>query len=515
LGWFGKYRVSSYGHLTGLRALPQPGRLQFKPFTLSGVQREFDEHLPYEEKLDLGFDAKYRLTTNLTTDISFNTDFAQVEADQEQANLTRFELFFPEKRDFFLEGAGIFRFGERAFSPLFPASVLFFSRRIGLSEDNEPVSLYGGVRITGKTAGFNVGMLNMTAKRTSYINDDDEPVTVPKTNFSVLRIQKDILRNSSIGFMGLNQESLDDEDYDRAVGVDANIFLSNNAQVGGFLATTSSPDYSGRNFAAYGDFLYIDDFKTILLTQNTIGDNFEPEMGFLPRTGIRKTEVNVGISPRPGILDIRQIFFFNDFYYITNQQSRLETRTNFSGFHSLFNSGAALFGIFIQNYEWLDEDFEIHDDVNILPGIYQYNNFFGEFQSDQSKPISGRLGLNAGDFYDGDIVSYVLGANLKFGSKLTMSFDLNYNDVNVTAGSFRTTIIGTRILYTFSPKLFAKAFVQWNSDTNDIIGNFLVNFIHTPGSDLFFVYNEELNNEGSLNTDNRTALLKFTYLFNL
>ena len=119
------------------------------------------------------------------------------------------------------------------------------------------------------------------------------------------------------------------------------------------------------------------------------------------------------------------------------------------------------------------------------------------------------------DFYDGDIVSYVLGANLKFGSKLTMSFDLNYDDVNVTAGSFRTTIIGTRILYTFSPKLFAKVFVQWNSDTNDIIGNFLVNFIHTPGSDLFFVYNEELNNEGSLNTDNRTALLKFTYLFNL
>ena len=514
-GWWGKYRLSSYGHLQGLRQMQQPGDLELKPFALAGLQRDFEEALPYESKLNIGLDAKYHLTSNLTADISLKTDFAQVEADQEQVNLTRFELLFPEKRDFFLEGAAMFRFGERMFSPFTPPSVLFFSRRIGLSEDNELVPLLGGVKVTGKAGSFNVGLLNMVADRTSYVNEDDEFVSIPRANFSVVRLRKDILTNSYVGIIGLNKESLDDGSYNRNIGADATIYLTAYAQTSGFVAKTLSPGKNGNDLAAYGDFFYNDDFWTLYLAQNTIQDNFNPEMGFFPRTGIRTTQINFGISPRPKMFNIRQIALFEDFSYITNQHGELVSRLNYIGFYSLFESGATLLALFNQEYELLTEDFEIHDGLNILPGVYRFNNVMSQFDSDKSKPLSGMLAVNIGDFYDGSIVGFGLGANIKLGSRLTLYLQSSRNDVKLSNGSFTTTLIATRILYTFSPKLFAKAFVQWNSDKNIVVANFLVNFIHTPGSDLFLVYNEEVATGGRATTNNRTLMLKFTYLFHL
>lgn len=513
-GSYGKYRASAYGHLTGLQHLQQPTKLEFKPYGLSGLQRDFTDNLSYERKFDIGVDAKYHVTPNLTTDISWNTDFAQVEADQEQVNLTRFELFFPEKRDFFLEGAGIFRFGERTFS--LPASVLFFSRRMGLSEDNEPIPILGGVKMTGKTGSFNIGLLNMIAKQTSYTNDNDDHVTIPRTNFSVLRVQKDILNNSSMGFIGLNKESLDDGGYNRNVGIDANIFLCSKAQVSGFLAKTFSPGKTGDDWAAYGDFFFIDDFWTLLVAQNTIQDNFNAEMGFLPRPGTRKTQVNFGVSPRPGIFGIRQLTTFNDFYFYHKQRGELESRFNATGLWVVFENGATFLARLDHKFERLTETFEIHESINIYPGKYTFNNFFGEFTSDKSKAFSGSMNITIGDFYDGAIWGYGLGANLKLASRLTANLELSYNDINLSTGDFSTTLLGTRVLYTFSSRLFAKAFVQWNSIEDTILSNFLLNFIHTPGSDLFLVYNEELNIDGkTLKTKNRTLMLKFTYLFNI
>jgi len=515
-GWTGKYRVEVYGHLMGLGKLKQPGDFEVKPFALAGMQRDFEAGGPEERKLSGGIDAKYHLTPNLTADLSWNTDFAQVEADQEQTNLTRFELFYPEKRDFFLEGAAIFRFGERFYFPFLPASVLFFSRRIGLSEDNTMIPLLGGVKMTGKAGNLNVGLLNMTAERSSYTNEDDEQKIVPRTNFSVLRLRQDILANSSIGLIALNKQSLDDASFNRNVGLDATIYLTPNTQVSGFLAKTSTPSMRGRDLAAYGDFYYNDDFWTLLVTQNTVQDNFNPEMGFFPRTGIRKSEVSFGISPRPKIFNIRQLALFDDFYYITDQRGELESRWNYTGFYSQFQDGSWWFAILSTNYEWLTEDFEIHDGVNIDPGVYRFTNIMSQFQSDMSKSLSGLLSVNAGDFYDGTIYGYGLGANIKLAPRLTLNLQYNHNDVKLSAGQFTTTIVGARVLYTFSPKLFAKAFIQWNSDDAAVSGNFLVSFIHTPGSDLFLVYNEELSIGGSrLRTNNRTVMLKFTYLFNL
>jgi len=515
-GWWGKFRIDAYGHLTGLQGLKQPGDLELKPFVLSGVQRDFEAGRPYERQLGIGMDAKYHLTPNLTADISVNTDFAQVEADQEQTNLTRFELFFPEKRDFFLEGAAIFRFGERFFNPLTSASVLFFSRRIGLSEDNTLIPLLGGIKITGKEGSYSVGLLNMTADRTSYTNDDDELVIVPRTNFSVVRLRKDVFGNSTIGLIGLDKSSLDDGAYNRNIGFDATLYLNPNTQVNGFLAKTFSPDTRGEDAAGYVDLYYNDDFWTLLASHNTIQDNFNPEMGFFPRTGIRRTQVNFGISPRPRFLDLRQVALFDDFSYITNQKNELEARYNYVGWYALFQDGSYWLVLLNSNYENLDEGFEIHDDVNIQPGAYRFTNVYSEYQTDKSRPLSGLLRLRHGNFYDGSLRGYGIGANMKLGARFTLNLQYERNDVKLSAGEFSTNIVATRLLYTFSPRLFAKAYVQWNSDDQAITANFLVNFIHTPGSDLFLVYNEEIGTSArSLRTNNRTILLKFNYLFHL
>ena len=516
MGFWGKYRVESFGHLKGLQGLRQPRNFELKPFILTGLQRDFEEGQPYDRRLSGGMDVKYHLTPNITADLSMNTDFAQVEADQEQTNLTRFELFFPEKRDFFLEGASIFRFGERLFSPLLPASVLFFSRRIGLSEDNEQIPLFGGVKITGKEGSYNIGVLNMTAGRTSYTNDDSESVSIPRTNFSILRVRKDILGNSAVGLIGLNKSSLDDATFNRNVGMDALIYLTPNTQLSGYVAKSFSPGMEGSDLAGYLDFYYGDDFWTLLVNHSTVQDNFNPEMGFFPRTGIRKTQVNFGVGPRPAFLNLRQVFFFNDFYYITNQRNELETRYYYGGLYSLFNDGSYWLAFVSSNYERLTEDFEIHDDVIIKPETYQFVNLYSEYQSDKSRPLSALLRLQYGDFYDGTLRGYAVGANLKLGSQLTATVQYERNDVRVSVGEFSTNILGLRLLYTFSPKLFVKAFVQWNSDKDAIIGNFLVSFIHTPGSDLFLVYNEEVaTGGGRMRSNNRTLLVKFTYLFHL
>ncbi|MEW6455637.1 MAG: hypothetical protein AB1410_02825 [Acidobacteriota bacterium] len=194
----------------------------------------------------------------------------------------------------------------------------------------------------------------------------------------------------------------------------------------------------------------------------------------------------------------------------------METRTNFTGFYSLFQNGATFLGIFVQNYEFLKERFEIHEGIFIQSGSYRFNNFYSEFESDKSKAISGKIKFTKGNFYDGNITGYGFGTNLKLGAHLTINLLYDHNDVKLKSGNFKTEIIGTRILYTFSPKLFAKAFIQWNSDKNAIIGNFLLSFIHTPGSDFFLVYNEELSKNGkAFKTNNRALMLKFTYLFNI
>ena len=513
-GFSGEYRISAYGHLQGLKGLRHPSDFFLKPYGLIGTRRSVEESPPAEGVFELGLDAKVLVTSNLTLDLSLNTDFAQVEADQEQVNLTRFELFFPEKREFFLEGAGLFRFGERTWSPFQPPSIFYFSRRIGLSEDNEPVPLLGGAKVTGKIGSLNAGFLDMVADRTRYTNDDGDDVAIPRTNYTVLRLQQDVLANSSIGLMGLNQQSLEDTSYNRGLGFDANIFVTQSLQLGGFLAKTLSPDLPGQDLAGSLDLLYTSDFFSAFLSQNSIQNNFNPEMGFFPRTGVRTSHVNAGIGPRPDVLNIRQVFLFDDFTYVTDQGGSPQTRQNNVGVYAVFQDGSNFFTLFQTNSERLTEDFEIHENVVILPGEYRFNTVLGEIRTDQSFWLSGLLNWNVGQFFDGSIRSAGVGIDLKSGSHFTSNLLYTHNRVRLSVGSFTTDLVSLRALYTFSPRMFLKAFIQWNSDGQTISANVLFNFIHTPGSDVFLVYNEEISGIGTRPvSENRALLLKYAYLF--
>ena len=515
LGYYGKYHVASFGHLDGLRELHQPDKWEVKPFTLGGVQRDFEIQSNYDRKFELGLDARYLLTPNLTATLTLNTDFAQVEADQERVNLTRFELFFPEKREFFLEGANTFRFGERYQNPLVLQSVLFFSRRIGLSEDNEIVPLIGGLKLTGKESGTNVGVLNIVTDSTSYINDDDEPVKITRSNYTVARFQQDIFSNSNIGIIGVNQQSLETSDYARNLGVDATIFFDQQTQSSGFLAKSWSPDTSGQDYAGYLDFLHMDDLYTLFLGYADYQANFEAETGFIPRTDIRKYMLNGAVSPRPDFLNLRQVYLFNDFTYITDHASVLQTRTMFTGMYAIFNNGSGLLAMHIDNYERLTEEFEISDGVIIPIEAFQFGNLYFEYQSDLSKPVSGYVRYNFGEFYDGRINAYGGTLYLKTGRHLRLDANFDYNDVRLPAGDFQTTIVSLRMVYSFTPDLYLKPYIQWNSTDRVVSSNVLFNWHYIPGSDLYFVYNEEINiDNGKTATNNRTVLAKLTYMFN-
>jgi hypothetical protein len=515
-GWTGKYRVSAFGDLYGLNNIQHPEKFEFKPFVLTGFKRDFEEDESYNLEKNLGIDAKYHVTSNLNIDFSINTDFAQVEADQEQINLTRFELFLPEKREFFLEGANIFSFGERQFFPMFTPSSLFFSRRIGISDDNELIPVIGGMKMTGKIGNVSTGFINILSDKINYVNDDEENISIPVTNYSILRLQNDLLNNSFIGIIGLNKESLDNQDYDRNFGIDANFFLTENTQIGGYLAKSFSPDENGKNLSGFVDFLYNSDLWSCYASQNSIQDNFNAEMGFFPRTGIKKTNLNFGYSPRPDMLNIRQMTIFDNYSYITNQRGNLETKINFLGLFTLFNNGSYAFAMLNQNYENLDEEFEIHDNIVLPDTIYRFTNFYAEYESDRSKTISGKIKFNTGEFFNGDILGYGFGTNLKIGTHLSVNLNFDFNNVSLNQGNFKTSVFSTRIIYSFTPKFFIKPYIQWNSDEKILSTNFLLNFIHKPGSDLYFVYNEELERiENRFVSKNKVILLKITYLLGL
>lgn len=201
-------------------------------------------------------------------------------------------------------------------------------------------------------------------------------------------------------------------------------------------------------------------FFNAMLSQNSIEENFNPEIGFVPRENVKKTQLNVGVSPRPDFLDIRMTTLFTDLTYYSDQSGNTESKMFYNGVWALFNNVSQLLLIHSHNYERLTEEFEIHDDMFIEEGIYKFNSFYGEYNSDNSKTLSGKLSLNAGEFYSGDIFGYTVGANLKLTSNFAMNLEYNRNNVNLAEGSFNTDLLGARFIYTFSPKMFAKAFVQ-------------------------------------------------------
>jgi hypothetical protein len=436
-----------------------------------------------------------------------NTDFSQVEVDEQQINLTRFPLFFPEKREFFLENSGIFQFGdlpgERGARS--GETQLFFSRRIGLSDEGEPIPIWGGARLSGQVGNFRVGLLNMQTKDTH---------TESANNFAVARIKRNIFANSDVGAIFVNRQGHGD-DYNRAAGLDGNFRFGQSYTVNGYLAKTFSNDLRGRDVAKKITNQWRDNLLTIQAIYTDLQENFNPEVGFTERVGVRSVRSRIEVKPRPPRNALIREFRPHVYpHYQMDEDNRLLTRTMHYGFDVLFHNGSVVEVKHETFFDRLDEPFAIRripPAVTIPGGDYNFDLWGMELQSDPSKMLFGTLDYRNGSFYSGDRTTIVAAGTFRPNYRFSVEGRYTRNDVALKEGAFTNDLISSRVNYFFSTRMFLSAFIQYNSDRKQVTSNIRFNFIHHPLSDLFLVYNEQRDTTGGEQND-RAVTLKYTHL---
>lgn len=511
-GFFARYRTDVIGNLVGLEGITPPRNLELLPYILPGANR-IEEEKKTDGVFDIGLDLKYGITSNLTTDLTFNTDFAQVEADQEQVNLTRFSLFFPEKRPFFLEGAGLFDFGiPRTSFRRPPPLLLFYSRRIGL-EEGRAVPIIGGGKITGKAGPYGIGMLNVSTNKFLDETDPDEIIDVSRTNYSVLRLTRDVFSGSRIGLIGINKQ--DTDTYNRAGGLDFTYRPTDSLDIRGLWARTFEADVTGQSNALYVGSTWRNRDLRLEGSYTDIGENFNPEVGFIQREGIRRINSQVRYSPRLGKFGVRQIYTGPEFDFILNQDNQLETQEITLTNYFRFESGSYIGFLPKRTTEHLDEDFEIRDGIIIPPGEYSFTEMMIRGSTDDTKMLTGQYSVNFGNFYNGTKWGFTLNAGFKPNGRLNVQPIFQFNRVTLPQDAFNASIFGARVGYSFSTTLFAKIFAQWNSDDDIIAANFLLNYIYRPGSDFYLVFNQIYDTgDAKAALDESTVVAKMTYWWN-
>ncbi|MCY3741798.1 MAG: DUF5916 domain-containing protein [Candidatus Poribacteria bacterium] len=523
-----RYRTTNLGTLTGLSGISQRRNIEFLPYLLPGVARTEEGTVGV---LDFGADMKVSVTSNLTADLTVNTDFAQVEADREQANLTRFSLFFPEKRQFFLEGAGLLDFGiPRTSFNAPPPLLLFYSRRIGI-EAGHAIPILAGGKVTGKVGGFGVGLLNvLTDKYAADATEDAEAVNVDRTNYSVLRIKRDLFTGSSLGMIAINKQG--PEAHNRATGVDFIYRPTGEMNFRGLWARTFDPDgmqndpvntqeRSANTNALYFGGNWQSSVARVNASYTDIGEDFNPEVGYVYRTGSRWFRGELRGTPYLHWYGLRRMWIGPELDIVLNSENQLETRTFiWSTWLELETNGWGGIRIY-RNFENLIDDFEIREGITIPRGKYSYNNYSLMLNA-EGKVFNGRFGFNVGDFYNGTRRGFDLRLDLRFGGRFSLEPRYEFNRVTLPQDgkpdkqvSFDTNVFGGRVVYSFSTDLFTKFYVQWNSDRNLVTTNFLVNYIYRPGSDFYFVFNQTYGTDsitsGLLDT---TVVGKVTYWWN-
>jgi len=525
-GFFAAFRVSEAGVLRGIRGLRSGWSLDWKPYFLAGAQKDEASAASYKPVRRLGLDTRLSPVSNLTVDLTWNTDFAQVESDQEIVNLTRFSLFFPEKRDFFLEGAEMFSFGE---SPdmrrqMFGSPLqIFYSRRIGLKE-GQAVPMLGGVRLTGKLGNYQLGALSVVTDRAEL-----EDGTEPRTSYSALRLKRDIFALSSVGFMALNKQSLDDASYNRTVGLDLRLAPTEELTVNVAGAGTFSPDRydddgqflpgSRQNYGFYTGLAYRSDLWNLRASYLDIAPHFNPEMGFVRRTDIRTSSASVRYQPRPADSRlVRQYLFGIEAENIENHVGILMDRNLELSFGARFQSGAfARLGV-MRRREFLEEDWELRPGLVVPRGVYQGYQLDGFFRGDESRSFSPDFRWSFGDYYGGSSISLGTEGTLTSIRRVRLEFSYDHNRVTLPAGRFRTHTLGSRFVYYFSTNLFFKAYLQWKYDPLDeegsqrAVANLLLRYTVRDGSDLYLVFNESVvRRNDRWQSRDRVLALKFVW----
>ncbi len=493
-------RISAGGTLVGLDLPPAGKNLELKPYAISRLTTDRIRTPPVSNDVtgDIGGDVKYGLTANLTADLTVNTDFAQVEIDEQQVNLTRFNLFFPEKRDFFLEGRGVFDFARggvvgATFSPAITTSIqpyLFYSRRIGLN-NSRVIPIEAGGRLTGKVGKYGVGIMN--------IETGDEPVSATRpTNFSIVRVKRDILKRSSIGAMFTNRSAAASvPGSNQGYGVDAAFSFFQNVGVGAYYARTETPRRHEDDDSYQGLVDYAADRYGAHLEYLKVGTNFNPEVGFVSRVGFRRTYGTLRFSPRPAsIKAVRKFTYQGSFDHFDNGAGVLETQIAAGSFNTEFENSDTFTVTATREYELLVRPTPVAG-VTFPAGRYEFNNALVSYGFGSQRRVSGAVSLQAGQFYDGTItsVAYTTGglapARVTVLKQFSLEPSVQISRVESPRGNYTTKVLRTRADYGFSPLMFASALLQYSSGDNAFSSNLRFRWEYRPGSELFVVYTDE------------------------
>ena len=510
---YGLVRVSQAGTMTGLGGLDRGLDLRVTPYLLAGGRQDRNTAASLDGGgfNDVGLDVKYGVASGLNLDLTLNTDFAQVEVDEQQVNLTRFPLFFPEKRDFFLENAGMFSVKNQGISRL---ADLFFTRRIGLA-GGQPIPIIGGARLTGKVDRHNVAVMNIQTQ---------ELGGRPGENFFVARYSRDIFARSKIGGLIINKELVGDAHYNRTFGVDTSLTPHPFFTVTGFVAKTETPGITSGDAAAHVNATWLSPGWRFYTEYTDLQDHFNPEVGFVPRIGIRRSKLHGQWNPRPGRWGIRSMDPMMNIEYTTDQHNRLLSRLVHHMIGFQFEDGSNLTFIANKEFEQLDVPFYITDDVTIPSGTYRFWNPSLSYRSDPSRRLSTNLRYAPQGFFGGTRVDWSAGMNFRATSRIAAQARFNRSDVELPGGDFVADLASVQFDLALSPEMTLRTLTQYNSTVDTISTSVRFNWIYQPGSDIYIAY-DELRQDDLFGLDpalrhagrvpwvqNRQLAVKMTYL---
>jgi len=497
-------RVSQAGHLLGLAGLPRSGlNIEAKPFALEGrtQNRVEDGSLVGERRTDFGLDLKSEIRPGLVLDLTANTDFAQVEVDDQQVNLTRFSLFFPEKRDFFLENSGIFEFGRQGFFGG-PPYLMFFSRNIGIGPGGE-VPIIGGGRLTGRIGGQTIGLLGVVTDA-AHGRDGE--------TFNVVRLKRDVGASNYVGAMLTDRRGADAANT--VVGMDGRFYLHPTLVLDAFVAKSYTDGAGGDGVAYDASLDYTADLYGGFLEHTVIGREAVAAAGFITRTDIRKTSLNLRRRIRPDFAGLR----LNDFRFNGDYQSTTDGRFQDwnAGLSAMptWNAGDNGTISWQAGETQVDFAFVLADSVPVPAGRYRSNQWRFNYSSSSSRPWIVSAGHSRSAFYGGTLRTWSASLAWTPVPAISVTPSVSRNDVALPDGSFTADILGFRAIWALSTKVTTNALIQYNRLTDDFVSNIRFNFIHRPGSDLYVVFTEQRGVEDDAwALADRGVVMKLTYLF--
>jgi hypothetical protein len=502
-------RVSEAGSISNIQ-VPAQRNFQVTPYVL-GLAERGGALTGTESDFEFGVDAKYSITSSLTLDLTLNTDFAQVEADDQQVNLDRFSLFFPEKRPFFLENAGQFTVGNPR------EAELFFSRRIGIGVGGVETPIDGGARLSGKIGGTtNVGLLFMQSEAVAGVASENQ--------FAVVRVNQELANRSSVGFMVVDRDgdgSLlgnGSDDQNQTYAIDGRWGIGDNGLISGWAAKTRTPGRNGRDdaFGINSDYNNADWSASLGYAQ--VGADFNPEVGFLSRTAYRKVTGRALRRIRPdnlwNLFEIRPHISYNGFWDFDGFQ---ETGYIHIDSHWEFETGMEIHTGMNVTKEGVKQPFDIVPGVTIQPGTYDHAEAALRFIGDQSKPLNFSMAATIGGRFGGDRVTLVPTINYRIGEQFSSELSYNYNDFDlpVPNGDFTANLVRLRLSYSFTPQMLLQLLTQYNEVSDRVSTNLRFSWLRSANSGLFLVYNEMDERGLGAPPTGREFIIKYSHIFDV